>query len=363
MQVIEFIKEKGTKALTEELGISVKIDGDIMILNYSQIDSPKTHPIVTECRSLFLHKDSLDVISRGFDRFLNYGEGLNVMPEIDWSKAQAFEKMDGSLIKIYWYNGLWRVATRGTAFAETDCMGHGITFRELVWKALGVVTSEEFQDLCDNACLNPYITYLFELTSFENRVVTRYEGTQLHFLAARENSTGAYIGTEAVWCYHLGAKPIRVRKFDSAEACQAAAAELKNLEEGFVIYQDGIPVCKVKSPAYVAVHHIRGEGLNPKRIMQLVLSGEETEYLSYFPQDEEAIEPYIQAYGSMIVDLRLDFRATQHIEDQKEFALAVAKSPFKGVLFTARSKGLSYMDAFNAQRDSYKLEVFKGFIE
>lgn len=363
LQTVTFIEQYGVKALADQLGIKVRLDGDLMVLNYDQIESPKTHPIVAECRSLILHSETLEVISRGFDRFYNYGEALNVMPTIDWSKAVAHEKMDGSLIKIYWYKGLWRIATRGTAFAETDCMGHGVTFRELVWRALGVTTSEEFQAKCEAACLLVYNTYIFELTAFENRVVTPYEGTKLHYLAARSNHTGEYKGDEAVWAYKLGAHQIRTRQFANAEECIAEAANLPGLEEGFVIYQDGIPICKVKSPAYVAVHHIRGEGLNPKRVCELILSGEEDEYLSYFPQDAEALEPYIQAYGLLINDLRLVFRATQHIEDQKEFAVAIAKNPLKAVLFTARTRGLDYMEAFNLQRLSNRIELLKGYME
>lgn len=284
--------------------------------------------------------------------------------KIDWSKAVAYEKVDGSLIKIYNHKGHWYVSTRGTAYAESDCMGYGVTFAELVYKALGVANDAEFQVRCRLSDLWHGFTYIFELTSVENRVVKRYEGYKLHYLAARDNETGRYVSdTEKEIAMQFGAEEIQEYRFDSVEECMNTVKSLKNLDEGYVIYQDGEPICKIKSPAYVACHHIRGEGLNPKRIMQLVLSGEEDEYLTYFPDDAAVIEPYIQAYGMMIIDLRSAYRATKHIEDQKEFALAVAKSPFKAVLFTARSRGISYMEAFKAQRDSNQIELLKGFVE
>lgn len=364
MQVIEFIKKHGTQALTDEYAISVKKVDDLLVLNYNQIDSPKTHPLVIECRSLILEEGSLKVVSRGFDRFFNYGEAQNVMPEIDFSKAVAHEKVDGSLIKIYNYKGHWYVSTRGTAYAESDCMGYGITFAELVYKALGVTNDAEFQVRCRLADLWHGFTYIFELTSVENRVVKRYDGYKLHYLASRENESGRYTSdTEKETALRFGAEEIQEYRFDSVDECIRTVQSLKDLDEGYVIYQDGEPICKMKSPAYVAVHHIRGEGLNPKRIMQLVLTGEEDEYLTYFPDDAEVMEPYIQAYGVMLIDLRNAYRATKHIEDQKEFALAVAKSPFKAVLFTARSRGLSYMEALKAQRDSNQIELLKGFVE
>lgn len=284
--------------------------------------------------------------------------------KIDWSKAVAHEKVDGSLIKVYNHKGRWYVSTRGTAYAESDCMGYGVTFKELVYRALGVADDDEFQVRCRLSDLWHGFTYIFELTSVENRVVKRYEGYKLHYLAARENKSGRYVSdTEKETALRFGAEEIQEYRFDSVEECMNTVKNLKNLDEGYVIYQDGEPICKIKSPAYVACHHIRGEGLNPKRIMQLVLSGEEDEYLTYFPDDAEVMEPYIQAYGVMVIDLRNVYRATKHIEDQKEFAIAVAKSPFKAVLFTARSRGLTYMEAFNAQRDTNQIELLKGFVE
>lgn len=78
MKTLEFIKEHGLSALTEKLGIAVKPfitpSGDTLyLLDYNQIDSPKTDPIVCECRSLIIDSD-YNVVSRSFDRFFNYSE-------------------------------------------------------------------------------------------------------------------------------------------------------------------------------------------------------------------------------------------------------------------------------------------------
>ncbi len=37
---------------------------------------------------------------------------------------------------------------------------------------------------------------------------------------------------------------------------------------------------KIKSPSYVAIHHLRGEGLCPKKIAELILINETDEYLN-----------------------------------------------------------------------------------
>ena len=73
MKTIEYIKKNGIESLKSEFGINVKEYDDLFVLNYDQIESPKTHPIVQECRSLILDKQ-FNVVSRSFDRFFNFGE-------------------------------------------------------------------------------------------------------------------------------------------------------------------------------------------------------------------------------------------------------------------------------------------------
>lgn len=362
MQVIEFINEHGLEALTEQLAISVKKVDDLLVLNYNQIDSPKTHPIVMECRSLILEAGTLKVVSRSFDRFFNYGEALNVMPEIDWNKAVAYEKVDGSLIKIYCHKGYWYISTKGTAYGESDCMGYGVTFEQLVWKALDCYNHDDFQHKC-NKFLWEGFTYILELTSVENRVVKRYEGYKLHYLACRSNWNGRYIHSEKDQALMFGAHEIKEYRFDTPEACVRTARELKDLDEGYVIYQDGVPIAKIKSPAYVAVHHIRGEGLNPKRIMQLVLVNEQDEYLTYFPEDRDVFVPYTTGMELLDIHMGCVYDALRGIEDQKEFALKAKNFPFSAALFKARAANISIWDAFSSQRDVYQMEILKDYVK
>ena len=73
MEVIKFIKEYGLVGLKEQLGIKITDyeQERLLVLNYCQINSPKNHPVVKECRQLILDYD-LNVVSRSFDRFFKY---------------------------------------------------------------------------------------------------------------------------------------------------------------------------------------------------------------------------------------------------------------------------------------------------
>jgi T4 RnlA family RNA ligase len=345
MQVIEHIKANGIDSLAE-FGISVKkYPEGLIVLNYCQIDSPKTHPFVIECRGLIIDKD-FNVVSRSFDRFFNFGENEATFNP---TTAVLHEKVDGSLIKIYNYGGIWYVSTRGTAFAESKVNGFDITFEDMVYKALKVSTRVDFNQLCSK-CLDESRTYIFEVTGVENRVVTRYSGYTLWFLGSRNNSTGKYYSEEFIPVVtRLGAALPKTFKFSSVEECIETAKHLPDLQEGYVAYQDSVPVCKIKSPAYVAVHHIRGEGLTPKRIAELVVINEQDEYLKYFPEDADHFTAYIEALAFQLKSAQHHYYKNMHIENQKEFALSVKDMPYSHLLFQARKiKETNIKKVFNS---------------
>lgn len=364
MNLINDLKSGATTLtyLAEELGIKIKEYPEAyparMVLNYCQIESPKSHPYVMQSRGVVLTED-FDVLALPFDRFFNFGEVENHENRIDWSKAECIEKVDGSLIKIYWDGLKWCIATRGTAFAESDVNGFPLTFKDLVLRALGCEDDKAFQLKCMfNLTFNK--TYLFEVTARENRVVTRYEGYTLWWLGTRCNSTGRFENHDDC-VVKLGSKLPRKFKFDTTENCMNTAQSLPDLQEGYVIYQDGVPVCKIKSPAYVAVHHIKSEGLNPKRIAQLVLANEQGEYLTYFGEDYQYIEPYEIAFHKLKCEMVDVYNQFKDLESQKDFALSIKDYPYQSALFKARGSNGDVIGSFDSMAVNFKIQVLEKF--
>ena len=363
MEVIKFLKANGNnfQKLTEVYGIKVKDypEQKLAVLNYDQINSPKMEPIVQECRGLILDH-ALNTVCRPFDRFFNYGEAET--DKMDLTGYTYFPKLDGSLIKVYYWNDSWRIATRGTAFAESDVGGWGITFEELTLRALGFDSLAMFSEAMEDEGMPHHYTYLLELTAMENRVVTYYSEPSVTLLAVRNNLSGDYAPTENYAAYFWKTNSV-VYGLTIEDIIQKADS-LKNLEEGFVGYdQQGVPRVKIKSAAYVAVHHIRGEGLNPKRIAELVISGEEEEYLTYFPEDRDTITPYsvaLEGLLSKLTDVMMTYRT---VEDQKEFALAIKDVQGKSVLFTARKYNISVQEAFQSGTINSKVDMLLNLMK
>ena len=120
-----------------------------------------------------------------------------------------------------------------------------------------------------------------------------------------------------------------------------SVSNMQDLDEGWVLWQSNgngsvmsAPVAKVKSPAYVVAHHIRGEGMSQKRCWQLIISGEVEEYLTYFPKDSEFVRKRVNVIDLMYRQIENNWAEVFHIKDKKYFAERVSNMPFKDFLFS-----------------------------
>lgn len=179
------------EALKEDFGIKHSIwEDQLVVLNYCQIESPKTHDITLECRSLVLELGTWEVVSRSFDRFFNLGElgevteGFIPTPFDGMSRFRnmAFhEKMDGSLIGIFNYKGQWLYRTRSVIMPVAEVNGKSwVTWKELIEEATN------FPGCCEY--LDSELTYILEVVSRDNRVVVDYEGRNAYLLGIRDKN-------------------------------------------------------------------------------------------------------------------------------------------------------------------------------
>ncbi len=325
-------------------------------ITYDQFETPSASRVAAECRGVIFDED-FNIVCRPFDRFFNYGEPNAAPGGINFSKAVVMDKLDGSLIKVWWDKkaNLWRCATSGRIYAESHIMDYPVTFKDIVYRALSISTDEEFNALCEP--LPKDATHIFEVTAPESRIVTRYQDTTLWYLASRKNETGEYIKVDGTV---IGAKLPRTYELNSLDACIKAAHELTNWEEGYVVYVDGVPTLKIKSPAYVQAHLIKGEDLSIGRICTLIINNEIDEYLTYFPDDEHRIKPYIDGLNSFYKMIEDDFAKVAHIEDRIEFSKAVGKNKYNPLLFSLKD-GINVKDAFQRLLDPSKREIIKKF--
>lgn len=346
--------------LTEDFGIKVKKYNDRIVLNYSQIDSQKNDPIANECRSLILgYPNTTKILSRSFDRFLNYGEDLET-DKFDISKSSTSTKEDGSIIGIYFDGHEMCISTRSMAFAEGETM-RGTKYSDLV-ENVNINILKKIKTI-----VSPYIwvncTFIFELCTRENRVVKQYDKDKLFLLAVRDKNTGRYLDDIIVDKISKGIDAERplFLNFKNYDEIIKNIKKLPAMDEGYVC-KIGDWRIKIKNPSYLAIHHLRDNGaVSNKRVSLLVWENDYDEYLGYFPEDLEFFQPYIEAYDEMEKDLNHLWDKYKDVESQKDFALSIKDSPTKSILFSMRN-GKSKEEHIEKMTTNLKLEILNGYL-
>lgn len=376
MKVISYIKEFGLDKLNEEFAIKIKrYPQDIVMLNYDQLNSPSSHPIVMECRSLILHLPTLQPLSRAFDRFFNYGETPAVNKAFCFQDFVAWEKIDGSLIPVYWnsVSQRWEIATKGTAFGEgwVD-ETKTLTYRGLILDRFFDNNEEKFQAIAHDA-FDKSNTYCFELAGPSAPHYTPYDSDFLAGLSIRNVLSGEHLSHEeqqVVWDILNKKHGLAVRApqrwtFSSEQDMLNALKSIRGLQEGFVLEdkKSGLRM-KAKTKGFLAAMHLRSTGeVNETRAATLVVTGEYKEWLAYNPQDQELFDPLAKGYFDMRNAMLSLWKDIQHIENPKDFAMAAKDHPFSSVMFLARKQNSTPVEAFEQLPENSQAKMLLDFMK
>ena len=287
--------------LTNEKGIKVKKEGVYAIFNYG-LNCNYADPVVQETRGIILDIEKLEVVCWPFRKFGNHNEGY--ADQIDWSSARVLEKVDGSIVKL-WYDkigGFWQFSTNGMIRAENAPVEGmaGLSYGDVIKSA------DNLKDiLFEN--LNKDYTYIFELVSPQTRIVINYEKTSLYHLGTRNNVTGEEYDLE------IGIKKPRSYPLTSLEDCINAAVALNKTDssadevenEGFVVVDKNWRRVKIKSPDYIMMHHVSSmKWMTKKECIQILLY--ERDRLEKICKNCPDILPMVKYYDYKIEELLHD---------------------------------------------------------
>lgn len=375
--LLDYINTNGVDKLNEEFGIVVKkyqtTDPTVQYvkLNYDQISSPKNHHIADICRGLIvaiIDNAPCKVVARSFDRFYNLGESGST--NFNFDNGVVFEKCDGSLV-LCWFDIVeqkWQISTRGMAFAEGNfafsLVASEGTFRDWILKAMKL-TEDEFQNAMKGLPTNK--TYVMEYISTENLIVTRYSEAMMVLLSVIDIDTNTEENIND-WIGDLQhVMNIRLPKTyptSNSDELVRMCNELTDLQEGFVVYD---PVVgnrvKIKSIAYLKAHKIRGNGIpSMNDVMELVLTGEQDEFLAYFPEFDQYFQPVENSLRCLINNAIAVFINAKHIEPQKEFALSVKDTNVAAICFKARKENTDALTAFNSMELNQQMKLLEKFL-
>lgn len=206
----------------------------LTIYNYSQATQYEAHwdEVTLSCRGL-VFDDAGNQVSYPFKKFFNIEENKHVSTE----HFEIYEKVDGSLITVFNYNGEWVVSSRGSFTSDQ-----------------AIAAQKLFNQLMNLDRIDKRATYLFELIAPWNRIVVDYgEREELILLGARAK----YFEASHLDLYEV-AKMLGcnlIRKFDFEDYKEIQKLNWANTE-GFIVRFSNGDRCKIKFADYVKLHRV-----------------------------------------------------------------------------------------------------------
>lgn len=394
-----FKSKKSLKNLSDEFGISSSEFHNLIVLNYSQIDSPKTDPLVRLCRGIIVEKDTWDIIHYPFYRFYNFEEVIEERQKFNWNKAVATQKIDGSLWGVFNYNDEWYISSRSQIGGFNKTNFCEVTFGDIFDKAIHPFSRDEFF-----ATLNKNLDYTFELVSPYNQIVTPYSECDIYLIGLRDKSNNFHeislIDAEKI--EHIAAlikyEIIKVPKiiplvdengkFRGFEEMKALAEAGEKTDEGFVVVDwssydneaEAFPRVKVKNSSYVALHHLRGtvenNSLNYDNILSIIFKNEQDEILATFPQFKSYFDDVEFKWNSWLNKLKTEIEKNKEFFDipfekrkdsdiKKNFALNINKD-FSAFMFYMFNKNCNNVyDMFKEMsdgKDSFWKNLWNNYV-
>ena len=309
--------------------VRTKRGGGFILLKYDQNKSDFSLPLVRECRGLILDEtDDYRPVCVPFFKFGNFGE--RYIPKIDWASARAQEKMDGSLIKLWYYKGTWNVSSNSEIDARNAHL-HSALFTRAARTDLYSLFMESWSKTgLSMDSLDKAFTYMFELTSPHNRVVVRYGETSIWHIGTRDNRTLLECDPD------IGVAKPRSFQFNTLDACIESATQLGDNDEGYVVVDRNFNRIKVKSPRYVALNHMSQGVTTRSNVVAIIQKNEQAEFLTYFPEFQAVFDDIlyrIDAFSEQQSATLTEIKSSSY-GSRKDLAAAVVKTECPACIFT-----------------------------
>lgn len=306
----------------------------LILFNYTQGASDSFDPIVKECRGLVLDSN-FNIVRCGFMRFFNFGEAAAA--DIDWANSWATEKMDGTLIFLYYFNG-WRIGTRNT-FDATEASLDNANYKNFMQVFSRAVIN--YQDFSFD-CLNKSYTYCLELCSPVSRVVVAYKDFTLTHLLTRDNNTLEEVDE------NIGIPKPKYYDCRSLEDYQALVKQLDNEEhEGIVVKDTHNNRVKMKTDTFFNLHYMcNNHNFSFERVFKILRQGEEAEFLAYFPEYRDwfsTVQMRIAAATRILEDIYTEveqYKRRNPMQSRRDFAREYGKDKYFPLLCRAYDENL-----------------------
>lgn len=299
-------------------------------------------PFTMAARGLVLHPETKRIVATPFAKFFNAGEhGDDNIPALPF---EVFDKLDGSLIIIYWFADRWNAVTKGS---------------------FNSVQAQWAQDRLNEGWADGLplgYTYLAEFTGPSNRIVARYAEDRLVLLGSYGND-GIEMPRAQLerWSLDTGHPITPARSFSSIVDLIEHSHGLPMDEEGFVIrFENGYRL-KVKGDEYRRIHAMVSR-LSPLSVYEAMLAGDDLdafrrELPEEFWQDHDGIRGALDTLvDGMVGEIASAYEAAANLTD-KELGLTLDSYPdrVRKFLFPYRKSGGNLLKDGKARESLFRV--------
>jgi tRNA splicing ligase len=268
------------------------------------------------CRGLILD-ENYGIVARPFTKFFNYGEVAD--QQISSLPFEVYDKMDGSLGILYWWNDRPYIASRGSFMSE-----QAIKATELLYDKYAKSIQQ----------LNKAKTYLFEIIYPENRIVIDYgHKEELVLLAIVDIASGIESPLTDVGF------PV-VKRYDGLNDLKAICQMQMDNKEGFIIRFDNGFRIKIKFAEYVRLHRIITQ-VSSKTIWEHLRDNQSMDELLDKVPDEfynwvrTTIDEFWVAFRKVEAEAKAEYK---ELEDRKATAIYFQTCQHPAILFKMYEK-------------------------
>ena len=226
------------------------------------------------CRGLVTDNEG-NMVAIPFQKFFNIEENRFTPTE----NFEVYEKMDGSLGIVFWYQGQWIVATRGSFTSDQ------------------AIKATEILNKYNKDIMFRHLTFCFEIIYPENRIVLDYGDDEKLVLLGTFDKDGKEVDIDMWSQYGFDV----VKKYDGIKDFKELKSMIKDDQEGFVVRFTNGDRIKVKGVEYLRLHKIM-TNMSTTAVWECLKNGDDIETILKDVPDEfyEKIKSYVR-------DLRYSF--------------------------------------------------------
>lgn len=179
------------KEIASDSGIEVRECNDESLNNLYLLVSDKSNsqltPLQMECNGLIIEKESNKIVGMCQNKFTNINQDASQVDQIEglknrYSRFRMEYCEDGTVIRLYNYNGSWYTATTRCIDARKSYWSSDKTFNDMFWE---IFNSSKY----DINLLDTNYTYSFILIHKENRIVVNHKYNNLIYINRINNLT------------------------------------------------------------------------------------------------------------------------------------------------------------------------------